>query len=189
MHESEGAYLTWLYCLMCQPAPKDAHFVAMGNPAWRPVGLEDRQIHHWLGNAELCRKLLLELVESELAALRKREAILRTNYEEPARDGAEIRKQVVAGPLGAQLVRQIEIHDRQFHRSYSAFLKGRAQSVKSGRLPGGADDDLHGVADESLLTAPVDLGAGPAGHRPAEASGGCGGSERGERHWGADVPG
>ena len=31
LFESEGAYMTWLYCLMCQPEPKDEHFVAIGN--------------------------------------------------------------------------------------------------------------------------------------------------------------
>ena len=43
LFHSEGAYLTWVYCLMCQPAPKDEHFVAMGNPRWMPTGLMDRK--------------------------------------------------------------------------------------------------------------------------------------------------
>ena len=49
LFESEGAYLTWLYCLMCQPAPKDEQFVAMGNEKWMPASLMDRPPAEWLG--------------------------------------------------------------------------------------------------------------------------------------------
>ena len=77
LFESEGAYLTWLYCLMCQPAPKDEQFVAMGNEKWMPASLMDRPPAEWLGEAALCRKLLVELAERELAYLRPREERLR----------------------------------------------------------------------------------------------------------------
>ena len=111
---------------MCQPEPKDEQFVAMGNERWMPAGLMDRKTEHWLGKASLCRKLLVELAERELAYLRPREERLRKNYEEPARDGAEVRRQVLQGPDGARLLREAESHDRQYHRAYNAFLKGRA---------------------------------------------------------------
>ena len=38
LFQSEGAYLTWLYCLMCQPHPKNEQFVALGNERWMPAG-------------------------------------------------------------------------------------------------------------------------------------------------------
>ena len=153
LFHSEGAYLTWLYCLMCQPEPKDEQFVAMGNKRWMPASLMDRGPEQWLGNSALCRKLLEELAEGELAYLRPREELLRRNYEEPARDGAEVRRQVLQGPDGARLLREAEGHDRQYHRAYNGFLKGRAYSAKTGRLPGQPEEGLHGDAGDT--TAPV----------------------------------
>ncbi len=156
LHESEGAYLTWLYCLMCQPDPKAEQFVALGNERWKPAGLMDRPPQQWLGEAELCEKLLIALAERELAYLRPREELLRTNYDTPARDSAEIRRQVLKGRDGAWLLRQAESHDRQFHRAYNAFLKGRAYSAKTGLLPGQAEAGLHGEAHQTRGTvAPV----------------------------------
>ena len=152
LFQSEGAYLTWLYCLMCQPAPKDEQFVAMGNEKWMPASLMDRPPAEWLGEASLCRKLLVERAERELAYLRPREERLRLNYETPARDGAEIRRQVLQGPVGARLLREAESHNRHYHRAYNAFLKGRAYSAKTGRLPGQPEADLHGEADETPAT-------------------------------------
>ena len=82
LFQSEGAYLTWIYCLMCQPEPKDEHFVALGNEHWMPASLMDRGSEQWLGDASLCKKLLEELAERELAYLRPREERLRRNYED-----------------------------------------------------------------------------------------------------------
>jgi len=152
LFQSEGAYLTWLYCLMCQPKPKDEQFIAMGNERWMPAGLMDREPKYWLGEATLCRKLLVELAERELAYLRPREERLRTNYEIPARNGAEARKQVLQGRDGAGLLRQAESHNRQYDRAYGAFLKGRAYSEKTGWLPGQPQTDLHGGAEETPAT-------------------------------------
>ena len=105
LSRSERAYLTWLYCLMAQPAPKDKDFVAVGNERWTPPSLYDRDPRDWLGGKAVSRKILKDLVERELAGLRQREELLRTNYEEPARDGAELRKQVLEGPEGVLLLR------------------------------------------------------------------------------------
>jgi len=137
---------------MCQPAPKDEQFVAMGNEKWMPASLMDRPPAHWLGEATLCRKLLEELAERELAYLRPREERLRVNHETPARDGAEVRRQVLQGPVGARLLREAESHNRHYDRAYNAFLKGRGYSAKSGRLPGQPDADLHGKADATPAT-------------------------------------
>ena len=170
LFQSEGAYLTYLYCLMCQPEPKDEHLVDIGNERFMPTALMDRDIAHWSGPIEISRTLLIELAERELAHLRPREELLRVNYEVPGRDGAEVRRQVLAGPLGAQLVRQAELHERQFHRAYSAFLKGRDQSEKSGRLPGAPNPDVHGEAEsEPGATAAAEPESGPAAVSAEEA--------------------
>ena len=47
-----------------------------------PAGLMDRKPEHWLGEASLCRKLLEELAERELAYLRPREERLRKSYRD-----------------------------------------------------------------------------------------------------------
>jgi hypothetical protein len=155
LFHSEGAYLTYLYCLMCQPAPKDEQFVALGNERWKPAGLMDRTPVQWLGEDTLCKTLLVQLAEREIAFLKQREELLRKHHETPARDSAEIRKQVLASPLGAQLVRLGDTHQRQYCRAYQAFTKGRAQSVRTGVVPGAPHPDLHGK--------PVDTSASESG--------------------------
>ena len=62
--------------------------------------------------------------------------MLRSNYEEPARDGAEIRRQVLTSPEGSLLLRHERAHGLAYDRAYGAFLKGRNQSLKTGRPPG-----------------------------------------------------
>jgi hypothetical protein len=136
LSESEAGYLTWLYTLMTQPAPKDKDFVAVGQESWTPPALYEREPRDWLGETPVCRKILQNLVTRELASLRQREAHLRTNYEEPARDGAEIRRQVLTSPEGSLLLRHERAHGLTFQRAYDAFLKGRLQSLKTGRPPG-----------------------------------------------------
>ena len=153
LFQSEGAYLTYLYCMMCQPEPRDEHLVDIGNERFMPTALMDRDIAHWSGPIEVSRMLLIELAERELAHLRPREELLRVTFEIPGRDGAEARQQVIAGPLGAQLVRQAELHERQLLRSYNAFVKGRNQSEKSGRLPGAPNPDVHGGAEPDATAA------------------------------------
>ena len=155
LFHSEGAYLTYMYCLMCQPAPKDEQFVAMGNERWMPAGLMDRDIKHWLGEASLCKRLLVELAEREIAFLTQRETLLRQHHETPARDSAEIRRQVLASPLGARLVRLGDVHQRQYLRAYQAFTKGRAQSLRSGVVPGAPHPDLHGDPVDSSGSEPA----------------------------------
>jgi hypothetical protein len=148
LSESSGAFLTWLYCLMAQPAPKDKDFVAMGNPRWRPTALEDRDPMDWLGGKALCRQILNERVTEELASLRQREQRLRINYEEPARDGAELRRQVLASPEGSLLLRHERAHGHVFLGAYGAFLKGRLQSLKTGRPPGAPNKDDNHTAEQ-----------------------------------------
>jgi hypothetical protein len=156
LFECEGAYLTWIYCLMAQPKPRDEDFVNIGSEKFMPLGLNDRNIQHWMGDAALCRRLLTELAERELAYLRPREELLRTSYETPARDSAEVRKQVLQSPIGVRLQREADTQARHFHRAYDAFLKGRARSEKSGRLPGEPIPDVHGasVAAPATTVAP-----------------------------------
>ena len=175
LFHSEGAYLTWLYCLMAQPIPDLEHVAALGQVGIMPAGLKDREPVHFVGEDYLCRQLLRELAERELAMLRPREKLLRELHEVPARDGAEVRKQVLAGPLGAQLVRLAQSHDREYLRVYEAFRKGRERSAKTGLVPGISTPAVQGqVARESR---PIGSRS-PTGSRRRGPSGG-----RGPRHW------
>ena len=185
LSESPAAYLTWLYCLMAQPAPKDKDFVAMGNPRWRPTALDDRDPLDWLGGKDVSRQILKDLCTRELESLRQRERHLRVNYEEPARDGAELRKQVLASPEGSLLLRHERAHELTYNRAYGALLKGRLQSLKTGRPPGAPDRvDDGGANHENGAVGPgpqadADVGRGGAG--PTDASGRRGGA--GDKQW------
>ena len=64
LSESEAGYLTWLYCLMTQPAPKDKDFVAIGQESWTPPALYDREPRDWLGEPPVCRKILTDMVHA-----------------------------------------------------------------------------------------------------------------------------
>jgi hypothetical protein len=146
LFDSEGAFLTWIYCLMAQPEAKDQDFIALGNERVMPAALKDRKTEHWLPLRPMCQQLLEDLVARELAFLRPREEQLRRAYEEPARDSAEIRKQVLAGPDGALLLRHERAHEHQYHCAYQAFIKGRQQTARTGLLPGQPQPALHGRA-------------------------------------------
>ena len=82
----------------------------IGNHDYMPESLQVRDINHWSGPIEISRQLMIETMEHELRELREREAILRAAFETPDRDSAEVRKQVLTGPVGAQFVRQSELH-------------------------------------------------------------------------------
>jgi hypothetical protein len=173
LYESEGAYLTWLYCLMCQPAPNHDQFRAMGNEKWMPASLMDRQAEEWLGEGPHCRQMLLERAQRELAYLRAREEHLRVTLETPARDSAEICRQVLQGKEGVRLLREAESHQRTFDRFYNGFVKGRAYTAKSGLLPGQPEVGLHGEgrpAPAPAPTAPAESAEQRAARRKQDAN-------------------
>jgi hypothetical protein len=146
---SEGAYLTWVYCVMTQTDAKDKDFIDLGQEQVMPKSIQDRKPEHWLPMRDHCLMLLIELANRELAALRPRAEYLRLTIEEPARDGAEIAKQVLAGPEGALLLRHLRTHESHFHRAYQAFLKGRKETARTGLLPGQPIAHIHGAPNET----------------------------------------
>jgi hypothetical protein len=153
LSESEAAYLTALYCLMTAPNTKDAQFAAIGQQSWTPSALYDREPRDWLGETPVCRKILFDMVQSELKELRQREHVLRTNYEEPARDGAELRRQVLTTPEGTLLLRHARTHEQTFQRAYGAMIKGWFQSLKTGLAPGAPSQEAAEPTDEQAGTA------------------------------------
>jgi hypothetical protein len=122
--ESETAYVTWLYCLMCQPRPRppEEEMEEMGHPEIIPQSFRDHDIDLWFPCPRHAGMLLDELVTHELTALRAREAWLRTHIEEPARAAAQEQARVLTGKELA-LLRNEQIHDALFHRAYQALLR------------------------------------------------------------------
>jgi hypothetical protein len=154
LHESVGAYLTTLFCLIAQPDPKDEIVMELAGERFMPEALRGRRTELWLGGPRLCRAVLVKIVERELAWLRQREALLRTHHEKPARAGTEVRRQVPWSREGMQLARLQRMHEQQFVQSYQVFLKGRKESQKSGLVPGQATADLHTPEAKSALVPP-----------------------------------
>jgi hypothetical protein len=122
--ESETAYVTWFYCLMCQPPPRppEEELEEMGYQEIIPQSFRDHDIDLWLPCPRHARMLLDELVTHELTALRAREAWLRTHIEEPARVAAQEAARVLTGKELA-LLRNEQTHDALFHRAYQALLR------------------------------------------------------------------
>jgi hypothetical protein len=110
-----------IYARWPWPAPKDAHFAAIGQESWTPSSLYDREPRDWLCDRPVCRKFLFATVQRELKALREREQILRSNYEDPGRDGAELCRQVLTSPEGMALLRQQRAHTLVFERATGGF--------------------------------------------------------------------
>jgi hypothetical protein len=154
LFESCGAYLVWLYALSAQPSPRDQDFVDLGNAAYMPQELQDRQAESWFGPPEACRGLLVELFSRRLADVRDRERTLRTLHEEPARASAEVREQVLRGPEGMQLNRLATMHQRNYLQAYQAFLRGRSESRKTGAVVGDPIDEVHGPGAAKFAPAP-----------------------------------
>jgi hypothetical protein len=167
LFESCGAYLAWLYTLAAQPAPKDEHFIDLGNHRYMPEELQDREPEGWLGPAEVCRELLVQVFSRMLADLREREQVLRTQYEEPARDGVEVREQVLRGPDGMQLNRLAKTHLQNYLQAYQAFLRGRKETRKTGAVPGAPTAEVHGPGARKIVPVPATAEAKAAGRQAA----------------------
>jgi hypothetical protein len=122
--ESETAYMTWLYCLLAQPKPREAEIRQMGDHRWMPKAFQDHDPTLWIPIHRHARMLLDELVTHELSILRARERWLRTHIEEPARAAALEAARVLTGPE-LSVLRNEQIHDQIFHRAYQALCRSR----------------------------------------------------------------
>jgi hypothetical protein len=140
---SEVGYLTYVYCLMCQPDPKDEDHIPIDVNHSIPAGMKDRDTDAWLYDCDTARAILRGVFEGQIAWLREREALLRKGHEDPSRAGAETRSEGLEGPLGRQLDRQAEMHDRAFLRAYNTFVSGRKETARTGRAPGDLDPALR----------------------------------------------
>jgi hypothetical protein len=128
--------------------------VELAGERYMSEALRGRRTELWLRGPELCREVLVKIVERELAWLREREAFLRTHHEEPAQAGAEVRRQVPQSREGVQLARLEWMREQQFIQAYQVFLKGRKESQKSGLRPGQSIADVNTSEAKSAVVAP-----------------------------------
>jgi hypothetical protein len=136
LNQSEGAYLTWLFCLVSQPEPSEEELAEMGGEGRMPASLRDRKVETWLPPKPICQEVLRQQVAIALAVLRERETHLRAHFEAPARAQAEERAQALEGQAGVLFARYSRMHDLEYHRSYNALLQGRREMARSGQIPG-----------------------------------------------------
>jgi hypothetical protein len=130
---SEPAYLTWLYCLVAQPQPKQADADLLRRPDVMPKSIQDRKPDHWPPTPEHSRAQLRALVERELPPLVALAERLRVEQEEPLRAGVRLRAQTLtsAGGDGLRLLREIALHERAFQRAHDALLRAQRQAART----------------------------------------------------------
>ena len=128
---SETAYLTWLDCLACQPNPKQRDIDLILDRRHVPKAIQDRDIVLWPRDPPACRTRLQAIVDRELPRLRALEAILRVQYEEPAKAEARVMALASVTREEMQLLRAEQIHEQSYHRAATALLKARQQSAAS----------------------------------------------------------
>jgi hypothetical protein len=169
LYLSEGAYLIWLYCAVTKPEPVQEEIQALGAEEILPVSLRDRPTYTWLPPASLCRSLLKEQIDDEIEVLRRREQTLRENYEEPEREDCEEDASLLTGPDSVLVARYYKMHELEWHRAYTALVKGRELTAKTGRIPGapteeaceateavGAPTETDGAPNEASEASPRD---------------------------------
>jgi hypothetical protein len=163
LYLSEEAFLIWLYCAVTKPEPVQEEIQALGAEEILPVSLRDRPTYTWLPPASLCRSLLKERIADEIAILRRREQSLRENYEEPEREDCEEDASLLTGQPASLVARYYKMHELEWHRAYTALVKGRELTAKTGRIPGAPIEEV-GEATETVDTPAETVGA------PNEAS-------------------
>jgi hypothetical protein len=162
LSKSETAYLTRLFCLAIRANTTNEDYVDLHEQRGMPEAMKDRETFDWVGSPQLCHEYLEALIQRGLAGLRGREATLRTEFEEPARAGAETRQQVVTGPLGRDFLNQSRTHQLNFARAYALFTRGRKESSKLGRPSGTPDPEFEGTPITTHRPEPAELTEGAA---------------------------
>jgi hypothetical protein len=160
LFRSEGAYLTWLYCLLAEPAPAEEAIAEMGGELRLPVSLRDRETKTWLPPGKVCRELLREQVAEALAGLRQREEHLRLTVEEPARASAEQQAQVLARSEAARFEPALRLHTQNLHRALRGFHQLRDKPGPAGR---GSPAPPRGSRPQSNRRSVEGVIAGPDG--------------------------
>jgi len=135
---SEQSFLTYVYCVMAQPAPKPLDIALFNLPEVMPKRFQDKPPEPWPPEQEFSRAQLQALIDGELAALRALHEQLKIRYQE--HPPAEVRQ---LGPTFSpesqaqvRLEREIVQYERAFQRAYDCFVKGRRQAGRTGLPPG-----------------------------------------------------
>jgi hypothetical protein len=92
LHDSRGAYLTWLYCALSQPNPEEDDIMALAAPERIPPTLRESMDFTRLPGPAGCREWFHKLIDQVLSRLRQREESLWVKVEEPGRSQAIARE-------------------------------------------------------------------------------------------------
>jgi hypothetical protein len=88
LRDSRGAYLTWLYWALSQPAVDEDEIVALADPERIPAALRESMDFTRLPGPSGCREWFRKLIDQVLSRLRQREEMLWVKTEEPGRSQA-----------------------------------------------------------------------------------------------------
>jgi len=159
---SDTAFVTWFYCLLAQPDPKDAEVTRIGDRKLMPKAFQDHDCGLWIPDPPRCAQLLSDLVTHKLILLRARAEWLRLNVEEPARTAARVQARVLTGS-DLELLRAEKFHDQAFHQAYQTLLKQRPPAGTP--VPPTAQPRPPQPPRPGLFTSPLP---------PSDAAGGAG---------------
>jgi hypothetical protein len=177
--QDDTVYLIRLWNGVAFPGRDEAALDRLLEPGSIPDTIRSWQAHREPDVAD-CRRNLAEAVDREVAALREREAYLRTTIEGPARAGAAERALVLEGPEGQRLHRYQVTAENDFHRAYQGFLKAREQEAKLVEtappepLPNEPNPagDLDVTAEEEAISVEFESAAAEAEGPPTAGPGG-----------------
>jgi hypothetical protein len=165
--EDDTVYLIRLWNGVAFPGRDEAALDRLLEPGSIPDTIRSWQAHREPDVAD-CRRNLTEAVDREVAALREREAYLRTTIEGPARAGAAERALVLEGPEGQRLHRYQVTAENDFHRAYQGFLRAREQEAKLVEMasPEPLPNEPNPAAVPDAMPSSEAISVEPSGSRP-----------------------
>jgi hypothetical protein len=137
LSHSETAYTLWLDCLAAQPNPKEADINLILDPKHMPGRIRDRDVTLWPGNPAESKARLQAIVDKELPRLKALEAVLRVQYEDPARAEAKESATTELCKGEQTLLRNERMYERSYALAVADLTKLR-RSASVSRVQEGA---------------------------------------------------
>jgi hypothetical protein len=128
LKDSEGAFMTRLYNLLCHPKPAERAIDWLCDPKHMPESLQSTYRADWLPEPANCLKQLREMTAGEFMRLRDLEEQLRTELDEPDRAEAATHALIPQHEPTARLVlRYHTTAENSFYRAYNALKQERKE--------------------------------------------------------------
>ena len=145
LSHSETAYTLWLDCLVAQPNPKQADINLILDPKHMPRRIRDRDVTLWPGNPAESKARLQAIVDKELPRLQDLEAILRVQYEDPARAEAKELATTEFCKGEQTLLRNERMYEQSYALAVAALTKLRRSASVSRVQEGAAVGEIDGT--------------------------------------------